>query len=141
MVYLDSSALVKRYVDEQGSDQVRELLQSSVYVASVAVAYVEIASALARAVRERKLMEGEARKVFQTFRGEWAVAIACINVRDDLITEASKLVWQYHLRAYDAMHLASALWLQNEIGKPILFATFDKQLGEAAKAENMDVWP
>lgn len=141
MVYLDSSALVKRYVEEDGSTQVNELLAAHAPVASVAVTYVEISSALARAVREQKLVRNEAQRVFEVFENEWGKAIICINVQDHLLAQASKLVWRHHLRAYDAVHLASALWFQREIGETVLFATFDKTLGRAAKAEQVTVWP
>ena len=54
---------------------------------------------------------------------------------------ADTLAWDYGLRGYDAVHLASALTWQEALGEPVLLATFDKQLWSAAPKAGVAIWP
>jgi len=58
-----------------------------------------------------------------------------------LVARADSLAWEYGLRGYDAVHLASALLWQEALGEPVTLATFDKPLWEAAQQAGMGVWP
>ena len=51
IVYLDASALVKRYVAERGSRETGDLTASADVVATSLVSRAEVAAALAKAVR------------------------------------------------------------------------------------------
>ena len=55
MIYFDSSALVKRYIEESGSDVVQSLLDRDVSAATSKLAYPEILSALTRKQRSGEL--------------------------------------------------------------------------------------
>ena len=62
MIYLDSSALVKRYVQEEGTDFVKSILAGHRLITTSKLTYPEILSALMRKVRageiERKTFNG-----------------------------------------------------------------------------------
>ncbi|MDM8563422.1 hypothetical protein QUF54_08725 [Candidatus Marithioploca araucensis] len=45
----------------------------------------------------------------------------------------------HNLRGFDAVHLASALFLQEQLQQPLPFSTFDNRLRHAAIAENLQV--
>jgi len=51
IVYLDASALVKRYVEEAGSDEVASLIDAAAVVGTSIVSRAEVAAALAKASR------------------------------------------------------------------------------------------
>ena len=55
LLYLDSSALVKRYIDEAHSEAVARLLDETVAIATSAISRVEVGAALARAARGNRL--------------------------------------------------------------------------------------
>jgi hypothetical protein len=57
------------------------------------------------------------------------------------VERAEALAWEYGLRGYDAVHLASALTWQESVGEQIVLATFDEQLWEAAKRAGLKAWP
>ncbi len=57
------------------------------------------------------------------------------------VARGDNLAWQLGLRGYDAIHLASAIILQEEINSPITMFTFDRQLWEAAKTVGLGTLP
>jgi hypothetical protein len=62
-------------------------------------------------------------------------------VSEALVSRAEMLAWDYGLRGYDAMQLASALTWQESIGEDVFLGTFDGQLREAAPGAGLKVWP
>jgi predicted nucleic acid-binding protein len=86
------------------------------------------------------LSEQEARRAQRTFAGEWQ-DIARIPVTEALVARAETLAWDHALRGYDAVQLASALTWQESVGTEIMFATFDRQLWEAARQAGINAWP
>ena len=140
ITYFDASALVKRYVNEQWSDETIELTTTADVVATSLVSRAEVAAALAKAVRTKLLSDGDARKAQRTFTGEWP-DLARIPVTDALVARAETLAWDHALRAYDAIQLASALTWQESVGTEIVVATFDLQLWNAVRHAGMTAWP
>lgn len=140
-VYVDSSALVKRYVDEEGSEELRGLLTGGHLAASATVTYVEIASALSKAARLGRLREDEARRAFAAFESDWQASIVQIQTTEHVLHQAAELVWRHGLRGCDALQLAAAVWFQKETSEPVLFATYDQALAAAARKERVRVWP
>ena len=132
ITYLDASALVKRYVIEQWSDETIELTTTADVVATSLVSRAEVAAALAKAVRTKLLSDEDARKAQRTFAGEW-LNLARIPVTDALVARAETLAWDHALRGYDAVQLASALTWQESVGTEIVVATFDTQLWKAVR--------
>ena len=85
-LYLDTSALVKLYVDEDGSPVVRRTLQRAVVAATSALAYVEARAALAHRRREGGLAASEYRRAVRPFDDDW-VHCQRVSVTDQLIRE------------------------------------------------------
>jgi len=140
MLYLDTSALVKRYVAERGSRETIELSESAEIVATSLVSRAEAAAAFAKAVRAGLLSSESGQKAQRIFASHWLM-IAKIPVTDALVSRAETLAWRYVLRGYDSVHLASALKWQESVGMAVTLATFDRQLWEAAQMAGMRVWP
>jgi len=140
IAYLDASALVKRYVVERGSRETVELIARAEVVASSLVSRAEVAAALAKAVGIGLLGVEKARKAQQSFIAEWP-DVARIPVTESLISRAGMMAWEYALRGYDAVQLASALTWQESVGASIILATFDRQLWQASQKAGVRVWP
>jgi predicted nucleic acid-binding protein len=140
IVYLDASALVKRYVAERGSKEVIELTAAAEIVATSLISRAEVAAAFARAVRLGALDHDGGRRAQRRFSREWP-DLARVPVSVALVSRAETLAWDYGLRGYDAVQLASALTWQESIGEDVFLGTFDGQLWEAAPGAGLHVWP
>lgn len=138
-IYVDSSALAKRYLLEPGTGEVEALLQAGPVATSV-VTRAEVVAAIARSVREGSLDRQGAGLLRQRLAEHWPDAVRH-EVTDEIASQAAELAWEYGLRGFDAIHLATALSCQHEIGSPITFATFDRRLWRAARAAGLDPWP
>jgi predicted nucleic acid-binding protein len=131
MVYLDASAIVKRYVAEAGSADTIALIAESELVATAVISRAEVAAALARGLRIGLLEESDARNAIAAFRQDWS-DIVRIPVGEPLVARADRLAWEQGLRGYDSVQLAAALTWQEAVGVPVTLATFDRQLWAAA---------
>jgi predicted nucleic acid-binding protein len=140
IVYLDASALVKRYVTERGSRETGELSARADVVATSLVSRAEVAAALAKAVRLGIVEPERGRKAQRAFARQWP-DIAKVPVTEALVSRAEALAWDYALRGYDAVQLASALTWQEAVGAEITLATFDRQLWDAGRQAGVRMWP
>ena len=139
-LYLDASALVKRYVRERGTDDVDALITAAAAVATVLVSRAEVAAALARAVRGRVLGADAAQRARRKFLRDWA-DLARVPITEALAARADSLAWSHSLRGYDAVQLAAALTWQEAVGSDVVLATFDRELWRAAATAGIEAWP
>ena len=138
ILYLDTSSLVKLYVEEEGSEAVRSQVSNAKAVATSTIAYVEARAAFARKHRAGDLREEEYDRILDDFRQEWAAYLA-VDVSEAIITLAGDLAERHDLRGFDAIHLASALALQNKMQAPIDFSCADERLTVAAEAQGLRI--
>ena len=140
ILYVDASALVKRYVTERGSEAVTALMEEAAVFATSIVTRAEVGAALAGAVRRGVLDEPDGRRARLLFGQEWR-DIARVPVTERLVALADALAWEHGLRGYDAVQLASAANWQDMVGSDVVLATFDKQLWHAAPKTGLRPWP
>jgi predicted nucleic acid-binding protein len=140
IVYLDASALVKRYVVEVGSEAVAQLLVDARVVGTATISFVEVIAALAKAVRHGGLALPEAETAQVAFRRDWPDLMR-LPVTQPLLDRAADLAWQLGLRGYDAVQLAAAVSWQEVLETPITLATFDRQLWQAARQTGLSAFP
>jgi len=140
ILYLDASALVKRYVAEPGTREVAEAIAGAEVVGTSLISRAETSAALGKAVRIGALTRQEAASALQVFRSEWANLVR-VQATEVLVARADELAWELGLRGYDAVHLASALLWQDGMGQSVTVATFDRQLWEAAGERGMIRFP
>ena len=143
LLYLDTSALFKRYVEEDGSEMVLARIADAPVVGTALITRVEVAAALAKAVRDDRMEPAEAHDAEEDFLGDWA-DFTRVGLTDDLAAHAGDLAWKHGLRGYDAAQLAAALaWREatEDAEDEIVFACFDNHLRRAATAEGLETWP
>jgi predicted nucleic acid-binding protein len=144
VLFADSSALVKLYVDERGSTAIRRCERSGPFVVS-ALARVEVPAALWRKVRMRELDAADARLLTTAFEVDWYGTAAAeprfpvVAASTALMQDAAQLCEVHDLRAHDAVQLASALALAGD--EPVEIACFDTRLLAAAQAEGLSAAP
>lgn len=112
LTYVDSSALVKRYVPEPGSAWLTALCETEPVAVSL-VAVPEIASALARRAREGDLTPEQRDMLFRLFVND-AQSFVVVDLSQAIAQDAAALLMSapgpMHLRSLDALHLATARW-------------------------------
>jgi len=137
IVYLDTSSLVKLYVEEDESFKVDTLVKSSEVTATSIVAYAEARAAFARRFREKAFTKDEYNRLKEFFDKDWSRYLI-LSVTGDMIRLASDLAEKHALRGFDSIHLASALTLGQELSSPIVFSCFDENLQKASEREGLD---
>jgi predicted nucleic acid-binding protein len=134
-IYLDTSSLVKLFLEESGSDQVRALVADSTAIVTSVVAYAETRAALARRRRERILTPRAFATAKRAFEGQWPKFVS-IEVTADVARQAGDLAERYALRGFDSVHLASFVAVASEVADgDVAFSSFDSALNRAA-----DTW-
>jgi predicted nucleic acid-binding protein len=135
--YVDTSVILKRYVKESDSPWAVALFRRH-RVLSSAIAPLEAISALTR----RQAAGDVARRDFtaalarlQRDRAYWGL----VEVTSEILDRAEGIVRRGDLRTLDAIHVASALSVQEETGIQLAFVTADWRQGEAAKLAGLRV--
>ncbi len=143
--FLDSSALIKRYVVEMGSPWIKTLTDSATgnSLLLVRITWVEVLSAFARRQREGGITAAEVAALIQTFRSEFNSRYRVIEVDEVLVERAGELIVQYPLRAYDAVQLASALRVQSLLTSmpetQLIFVSADNRLLDIAQLAGLAI--
>jgi len=141
IVYFDTSALVKRYIEEAGSREVNALWEDeNATLGSVIITQVEMAAALQKAVRLNNAPEALLAEIWQDFLDDWG-SFTRIQVSTVTVERASQISFAYKLRGYDALHLAAAQTWQERLNLPVTLTTFDRDLWLAGREAGMSVWP
>ena len=137
ILYLDASALVKRYVAETGSAGVNALISAASVVGTASISRAEVSSAFAKTVRMRLLSRKEAASALQVFKEEWESLIR-LQLTEVLISSAAALAWDHGLRGYDAVHLAAALFWQDVLGGNVIRVQNSKERITLGRSEGID---
>jgi uncharacterized protein len=136
--YFDTSALIKRYVDEPRRREVLQLLGRHDCVTS-AVLPVEIRSALRRRVSEGTLDAARVPEILKRVAAD-RVYWTLVEVARDVLASAETLATAHPLRALDAIHLASAQLFAGHMTVPaLLFVSADARQTAAAAAVGMTI--
>ena len=142
--FVDSSALVKRYVQEVGTPWVRRLTHRGqaheIYLASITP--VELTAAVARRRRGKTLSAPQASSILSRFRKHLAGRYTVLELTPVLLAEAMRLANSRELRAYDAVELAAVLELKRQwvdAGISVVLVSADQDLNDAATVEGLTV--
>lgn len=129
-LYVDSSALLKRYVDEPDSQAAEELLQSDPDLITGRHTAVEVRRNLARLVEDRSLG-----KVREAFMNDLRV-FALVELDQTTCEGAAAIAEVTGVRSLDALHLAAA---RRVGGTSIPFLTYDVRQAQAARSLGFSV--
>jgi hypothetical protein len=138
LIYFDTSALAKWYINEKGSEEVEAFITDNGPVAVSDLTVVEMRSLLARRRREKHFDTSLEMEIFSTFQEDIRrKVVICHALPTGLSAAAVHLLNQFprvSLATLDALHLA----LAREIGTEVL-ATADQVMAEAAKSMGLEV--
>ncbi|OGO35372.1 MAG: hypothetical protein A2W35_01150 [Chloroflexi bacterium RBG_16_57_11] len=140
ILYLDASALVKRYIQEKASQDVNAWIEAADMVVTGLITRVEVAAAIARAGRLQLITPDETLAALHQFRSDWE-SFHRLPITENTVVRGDTLAVEHNLMCYDATHLACALIWQETLGMPVTLASFDIHLIEAARGVQMAYLP
>ena len=124
-LYVDSSALIKRYVEEDDSEAADAILLGDTEWITGRHTYVEVILAI-----QRRLGETERRVASAAFERDWQRTFV-VALDDVVCRRAAELGTATGTRSLDALHLAAA---ERAGGRSVPIVTFDIRLGQAGRA-------
>lgn len=133
ILYLDTSSLLKLYVEEAGTSDVQARVEAADVVATSVIAYPEAHAAFARRHREGALTRSEFQGALERFRDAWSHLLALL-VSVPIARRAGTLAINHRLRGMDALHLASYVELLGS-ENAVEFLSHDSRLMAAAAKE------
>jgi len=141
LYFFDTSALVKLYVQEPGTDRLLRLAgdRPEHRIAVLAISVVEIRSALRRRERAGDIDAEVAKAILETVQSHMETRFVRQAVNDSVIDAALEMLDRYALRAYDAVQLAGCLVLSAIAADLYTFVCSDRRLLEAARSEQLPV--
>ena len=140
IVFFDTSALIKRYLAESGSDAVAELWNNATLAAVSQLMYAEMIATFGRKRREEPTNAAVIDQQQQAFRTDFQT-LTRIALDDDVHRRVDDLLARHPLRGADSVHLASATLVRDVLQEQVTFACADAKLVTAARAEGLAVAP
>jgi uncharacterized protein len=139
LYFLDTSALIKRYVSEVGSTWVQSLMAPSTanIIAISELARAEVAATLARRRRDGSLNATAVLALYSSFLSHTQHEYVEILVDSDRLSNAAGLADKYILRTLDSIQLACGLYAQLALQEPTTFVCADNYLLSTAIAEGL----
>ena len=142
ILYLDSSAVLSTHLREPARHEIaRSAARTAAYLASSPITFVEIRAGLARArFRENppRLNDEDYSRAVRELGADWAEYFQ-IEISESLIRLAGDLAEKHRLRAYDALHLASAVRLRDLAVEDVAISTWDRDLADASRNEGLSL--
>jgi uncharacterized protein len=130
-LFFDTSALLKKYISEIGSDNVDKLFMSAQEIFVSTIAQIESISALKRLVIEKEITETN----YEDIKNEITQDFQFFNVIDlnnEIINSSIEMIDKYQLKSLDSIQLGTAIVLRKEIS---YFVACDQKLLKAVQKE------
>jgi uncharacterized protein len=153
VLYVDSSALSKQYLQEAGSAKLGAKLEEAgrarIPVLTSFLTYAEMHAMLGRKLREGSLQKADYRLAVRRFDSDWRSYFVLVELRQQVLSLIPDLVKKHPLKASDAIQLASAVWARRSaqrgvkkggVQQRVAFAVADRQLATAAESEQFAIF-
>jgi predicted nucleic acid-binding protein len=138
MLFCDTSALVKLYIDEAHSDRVRDAVAAADAVAACRIAWAEAIAAFARRARETPADRPVLEVAKTALAADWPHLVV-LEITQAVVERAGDYADVFALRAYDSVQLAAAVEAGRVADTRIDFACFDIRLNKAAAVLGLNV--
>ena len=142
--YFDSSAVVKLYILESGSQAVDSIFEDETgEIVFAKIGVVKVAAAIFKRRRMGHLTRAQSRLLRSRFIRDCEERFSLLGLDDEIVKLGVELVERHPLRGYDAIHLATAIELNGALRQegfpPLTFVSADRALCEAAEQEGLAV--
>ncbi len=138
-IYLDTSALVKLYIEEEGTARITTLTanRDDVQIVVLDITLIESRSAVRRRQREGDIEGADADLILKQIEEDATTSFLLQPSTSAVMEEAARLIDRHPLRAYDALQLAGCLVVRHDVPGPLTFVCADTRLCEAASLEGV----
>ena len=138
-VYLDTSALIKLYIEEKGTERIARIVEEADdgRLVILHLTPIEARSAIRRREREGDIATADADRVLREIEDDASSLFLMQPSTSAVMEEAARLIDRHPLRAYDALQLAGCLVVRQGMPGPITFVCADARLCEAADGEGL----
>ena len=143
--YLDTSAFVKRYRTEKGTevmDQIFALLDldASKKASTSMLGVLEFVSACSRLQKNQEIEADDFNNLFAQFLEDLEKYYLIRPLNDQVVVAGIKEIIEHRLKSADSLHLATALRLERILGDEnlVVFVTADEELFKAAREEGIE---
>lgn len=140
ILFCDTSALLKLFIDEQDSESMIKARSSSEGIAVCRMTWAESMAAFAQRARFKGANQAGLARARSMFEQAWP-GFAIADVTQSLVEKAGVFSEAFALRGYDSVQLAAAHQLHEQFALPLTFACFDRRLNQAAKLLKLEVLP
>ena len=113
VIYFDTSALVKRYIKEEGTEAVRDLFRKANIIVVAGITKVELASTLKRSLIEKRIEKPEFITVWERIQKDF-VDFQAINFNEQVENKAIEIIEKYQIKAMDSIQIVSFLIVKKE---------------------------
>ena len=134
-LYLDTSALIKRYIEETGSVELEKILDKAEKIVVSQVTRLEAYSTLRRLLDEKRIDEEAYRLLLEEIDHD-IMDLNMIPFDGQVESKAGEMIGKHKLKTLDSIQLASCLVHRSFVD---LFVCCDKRLNIAAKSEGLDI--
>lgn len=131
-LYLDTSSIVKLYVEERESPDIRGLADRAQTIVTSVVTFAETRATLSRLRREKRLTPAGHAEAKRSFLEDWPKFVA-VSVTDEVVRLAGDLAEKHGLRGFDSVHLATFAHVLERSEDDVEFSSFDKRMVAAAR--------
>ena len=138
ILFCDTSALLKLFVDEIGSDSMAKARSDSEAIAVCRITWAESMAAFAQRSRVKGANQAGLAQAKSLFENTWSNFVIS-EVTQQLVEKAGMYAEAFALRGYDSVQLAAAHNLHEQFVLPLTFACFDRRLSQAAALLQLEV--
>ena len=138
ILFCDTSALLKLFVDEIGSDSMAKARSDSEAIAVCRITWAESMAAFAQRSRVKGANQAGLAQAKSLFENTWSNFVIS-EVTQPLVEKAGMYAEAFALRGYDSVQLAAAHNLHEQFALPLAFACFDRRLSQAAALLQLEV--
>jgi uncharacterized protein len=138
ILFCDTSALLKLFVDEIGSDSMAKARSDSEAIAVCRISWAESMAAFAQRSRVKGANQAGLAQAKSRFENTWSNFVIS-EVTQPLVEKAGMYAEAFALRGYDSVQLAAAHNLHVQFVLPLTFACFDRRLSQAAALLQLEV--
>jgi len=139
-LFCDTSALLKLFIDEQGSQSMIKARSSSAGIAVCGITWAESMAAFSQRTRFRGASQSGIAQARSMFELAWP-GFAIADLTQPLVEKAGVFAEAFGLRRFDSVQLAAAHQLHENFALPLTFDCFDLRLNQAAKLLQLEVLP
>ena len=138
ILYFDTCALAKRYYREPGHRRVKQLVGNKAnHIAFSDIGIIEMSSVLHKKVRQQELTDENAKLRLSRFFVDIEDRYNILPSTNNYLNNALGYVRKHDLSTLDSIHFATAVKADRNTSN-FIFVSADKELINAAKAENMN---